>query len=95
MMSKETIREKLHQQIDNLPDEIVEKIAGFTSTMSQFHSKNTTIEHSLEDSKKSSNEHNAFGMWADHPEAIDPATYAVKLRQQIELREDAATYTPD
>ncbi|WP_069790852.1 hypothetical protein A5482_013805 [Cyanobacterium sp. IPPAS B-1200] len=35
-----TIREQLHQQIDNLPDEIVEKIAQFTLSITNDYDIN-------------------------------------------------------
>ena len=28
--------------------------------------------------------HSAFGIWADYPEAQDPAAFALKLRQSME-----------
>ncbi|AFZ48063.1 hypothetical protein Cyast_2113 [Cyanobacterium stanieri PCC 7202] len=37
-----TIREQLHQQIDNLPDEIVEKIAQFTLSITKNYDINVT-----------------------------------------------------
>ena len=30
----------------------------------------------------------AFGMWKDYPEARDPISFALKLRRQIETRQD-------
>jgi hypothetical protein len=32
--------------------------------------------------------HSAFGIWADYPEAQDPAAFAKKLRQNMERRQD-------
>ena len=33
-------------------------------------------------------EHAAFGIWADYPEANDPAAFALKLRQNMEKRQN-------
>jgi hypothetical protein len=32
--------------------------------------------------------HSAFGVWADYPEAKDPAAFALNLRQNMEKRQD-------
>ena len=32
--------------------------------------------------------HSAFGIWADYPKAQDPASFALKLRQNMERRQD-------
>jgi len=34
-----------------------------------------------------SGKHAAFGIWADRPEAKDPAAFALKLRQDMEKRQ--------
>jgi len=39
-------REKLHQQIDNLPDDVVEKIAQFTSLITSNSSDKNSYEYS-------------------------------------------------
>ena len=92
-MNNGVIREQLHQQIDDLPDDVVKQIADFTSAVSRFFRKDDKVEYSLEDVERNSGEHTAFGMWANHPEANEPAVFASKLRRQIETREDATTNT--
>ncbi len=87
-MNSGVIRERLHQQIDDLPNEAVKQIADFTFALSQFFHKDTKDEYSLEDGERVSGEDAAFGMWADHPEAIEPTAFATKLRHQIEMREE-------
>ena len=94
-MSSAVIRKKLHQQIDDLPDDVVKQIADFTFAVSRFYRQGDHAECFQADTGEGSGEHGAFGLWSDYPEASQPAVFALKLRRQLETRQDVATNSPD
>lgn len=87
MFSQPVTKDFVLRQLDKLsPDSLVE-VARFIEFL-QFNTQQPLHEGA-------SGEHAAFGIWADHTQAGEPATFASKLRQQIETRQDAAANTPD
>jgi len=81
MLSQQVTKEFILRQLENLPPDGLVEVAQFIEFL-QFQAKrsgkriNTTRKHV------------AFGIWADRPEAQDPAVFAQNLRQQVEKRQD-------
>lgn len=82
MLSKGVTKDFILHQLEKLPPDGWLEVAQFIEFL-QFQAKQP-------DNKASAiRKHVAFGIWADRPEAQDPARFAQSLRQQVEQREDA------
>ena len=77
MSSQQAIKDFIFRQLDTLSMDGLVEVAQFIEFL-QFRGQ------ALQPS--ASGEHLAFGIWADYPEATDPAAFALKLRQNIETR---------
>src|SRR5574341_1997868 len=78
MLSQPVTKEYIFRQLDTLSSDALVEVAQFIEFL-QFRGQ--TIRPSA------SGEHAAFGIWADYPEAQDPAAFALKLRQDMEKRQ--------
>ncbi|MBU0510371.1 MAG: hypothetical protein KKD28_15205 [Chloroflexi bacterium] len=87
MLSQPVTKDFVLHQLDKLSSDRLAEVARFIESL-QFRTR-VPLRESV------SGEHAAFGIWADYPEADEPAIFALKLRRQIETRQDAATNTPD
>jgi len=74
MVSQQVTKEFIFRQLDTLSTDALVEVAQFIEFL-QFRGQ------SLQ--PFASGEHTVFGIWADYPEASDPATFALKLCQQI------------
>lgn len=82
MLTQPVTKDFILSQLEKLPpDELVE-VAQFIEFL-QFQASQPARPRSA------SRKHVAFGLWADRPEAQDPAAYAQKLREQMENRDHA------
>ena len=80
MLTSEATKEYIFRQLDILTKDSLVEVAQFIEYL-QFRGQPTL-------KPVSAGEHVAFGIWADHPEAQDPAAFALKLRQDMEKRRD-------
>ena len=87
MLSQPVTKDFVLHQLDKLSSDRLAEVARFIESL-QFRTR-LPLRESV------SGEHAAFGIWADYQEADEPAIFALKLRRQIETRQDAATNTPD
>ena len=78
MLSQQVTKEYIFRQLDTLSSDGLVEVAQFIEFL-QFRGQ------ALQPS--ASGEHTAFGIWADYPEAKDPAAFALKLRQNMEKRQ--------
>lgn len=79
MLSQQVTKEFIFRQLDTLSTDGLVEVAQFIEFL-QFRRQ------ALQPS--SSGEHTAFGIWADYPEANDPAAFALNLRQNMEKRKN-------
>jgi len=79
MLSQQVTKEFIFRQLDTLSTDGLVEVAQFIEFL-QFRGQ------ALQPS--ASGEHIAFGIWADYPETSDPAAFALKLRQNMEKRQD-------
>lgn len=75
-------KDDLLRQLDNLTPENLAEVARFIEFL-KFKPKAIST-------KEKTGEHVAFGIWADYPEAENPASFAKELRSKIEKRDDDA-----
>ena len=80
MLSQPVTKEYISRQLDTLPSDALVEVAQFIEFL-QFRGQQPVR-------PSASGEHAAFGIWADYPEAKDPAAFALKLRQEMEKRQD-------
>ena len=80
MLSSKTAKEYIFRQLDLLTKDSLVEVAQFIEYL-QFRGQPTL-------KSATSGGHVAFGIWADYPEASDPAAFAQKLRQNMEKRQD-------
>jgi hypothetical protein len=80
MLAQQKTKDFILHQIENLSQDRLAEIAQFIEFL-QFREK-TSIREAIP------GKHVAFGIWADYPEAQDPATFALSLRRKIERRMD-------
>lgn len=80
MFSQQVTREFVLRQLEKLPPDRLSEVARFIEFL-QFQSGQTIR-------RRTASKRKAFGIWADYPEAQDPAAFAAKLRRQIETRQD-------
>ncbi len=78
MLSTQTTKEYIFRQLDLLTKDSLVEVAQFIEYL-QFRGQPVL-------KPASSGAHVAFGIWADYPEASDPASFAETLRQNIEQR---------
>lgn len=79
MLSQQVTKDFIFRQLDTLSVDGLVEVAQFIEFL-QFRGQ--TLQPSA------SGEHLAFGIWADYPEAKDSAAFALKLRQNIETRQN-------
>ena len=79
MLSQQMTKEFIFRQLDTLSTDGLVEVAQFIEFL-QFRGQ------ALQPS--SAGEHTAFGIWADYPEANDPAAFALNIRQNIEKRKN-------
>ncbi len=82
MLSQQTTKDFILRQLEKLPPDGLVEVAQFIEFL-QFQAKQPSQRASV------ARKHVAFGIWANRPEAQDPATFAENLRQQVEKRQDA------
>lgn len=80
MFSPQVTKETLFRQIEKLPPDGLNEVAQFVEFL-QFRATKPARRPSQGKSR-------VFGLWADYPEASDPAAFALKLRQKLEKRQD-------
>jgi len=80
MLSSQATKEYIFRQLDLLTKDSLVEVAQFIEYL-QFRGQPTL-------KSTSAGGHVAFGIWADYPEASDPAAFAQKLRQNMEKRQD-------
>lgn len=78
LFSQPITKEFIFHQLDRLSSDGLMEVAQFIEFL-QFRGQQAV-------SANSSGEHIAFGIWADYPEANDPAAFALNLRQNMEKR---------
>lgn len=82
MLSQRVTKDFIMRQLEKLqPDGLLE-VAQFIEFL-QFQARQPAQKTSA------ARKHVAFGMWADRPDAQNPAGFAESLRQRVEKREDA------
>lgn len=80
MVTQQVTKDFIVRQIENLSQDGLVEIAQFIEFL-QFREQGP-IQAAVPGT------HSAFGVWADYPEAKDPAAFALKLRQNMERRQD-------
>jgi len=80
MLSQQINKDSILRQLEKLPPDGLLEVARFIEFL-QFQAKQTV-------QRKTSGKRAAFGIWANNPEAQDPAAFAEKLRMKIETRQD-------
>jgi hypothetical protein len=81
MLSQQITKDFIMRQLEKLPPDGLVEVSQFIEFL-QFQSRQPAKRVSA------AHKYAAFGIWADRPEAQDPAVLAQKLRQQIEKRQD-------
>ncbi|MBI2333777.1 MAG: hypothetical protein HYU84_16765 [Chloroflexi bacterium] len=79
MAIQQITKEFIARQLDLLSKDGLVEVAQFIEFL-QFRGK--PVQPAVK------GEHVAFGIWADYPEAQDPAAFALRLRQNMEKRQD-------
>ena len=79
MLSQQVTKEYIFRQLDTLSSDGLVEVAQFIEFL-QFRGQQPL-------KPLASGEHAAFDIWADYPEAKDPAAFASKLRQNMEKRQ--------
>jgi hypothetical protein len=80
MVTQQVTKDFIVRQIEKLSQDGLVEIAQFIEFL-QFREQGP-IQAAVPGT------HSAFGVWADYPEAKDPAAFALKLRQNMERRQD-------
>ena len=80
MITQQITKDFIVRQIEKLSQDGLVEVAQFIEFL-QFREQGP-IQAAV------SGAHSAFGIWADYPEAQDPASFALKLRQNMESRRD-------
>jgi hypothetical protein len=73
-------REEVLRQLELLSPESLAEVAQFIEFL-RFRDRQPVAQNVVERNA-------AFGIWADYSEANEPATFAMKLRQKLEARQD-------
>ena len=79
MLSSQATKEYIFRQLDLLTKDSLVEVAQFIEYL-QFRGQPIL-------KPASPGGHVAFGIWADYPEASDPASFAQQLRQNMEKRQ--------
>ena len=87
MFSQPIRKDYVSRQLDRLSPEKLAEVAHFIEFL-QFNPPSLVKEGA-------SRKNIAFGMWKDYSEANEPAAFALKLRRQIETRQDVFINTPN
>jgi len=82
MLGQTVTKETVILKLSNLPPDGLAEVARFID----FPQFRTGI--MPRSSRAHAGEHPAFGIWADRPEAQDPAQFTERLRRTIETRQD-------
>ena len=82
MLSQHVTKDSILRELDKLSPDGLQEVAQFIEFV-QFQAQKPLKQ------PKASRKHSAFGIWADRPEAQDPAAFAQTLREKIEKRQDA------
>lgn len=80
MVTQPVTKEYIFRQLETLSNDGLMEVAQFIEFL-QFRGQPTLKPFA-------SGEHSAFGIWADYPEAQNPAVFAKKLREGIEKQQD-------
>ena len=80
MVTQQVTKDFIVRQIEKLSEDELVEVAQFIEFL-QFREQGPI-------QSAASGAHLAFGIWADYPEAQDPASYALRLRQNLEKRQD-------
>ena len=80
MITQQVTKEFLARQIEKLSQEELVEVAQFIEFL-QFREQGLI-------QPAGSGVPSAFGIWADYPEAQDPASFAMRLRRNLESRRD-------
>jgi hypothetical protein len=80
MIMQQVTKEFLARQIEKLSQDELAEVAQFIEFL-QFREQGTI-------QPAGAGIPSAFGLWADYPEAQDPAAFAMKLRRNMESRRD-------
>jgi len=80
MATQQITKDFIAHQIEKLSQDELVEVAHFIEFL-QFREQGPI-------QAATSGAHSAFGIWADYPEAQDPTSYALKLRQNMEKRQD-------
>ena len=70
------------RQLEKLPPDGLQEVAQFIEFL-QYQASQPVKQ------QRAKGKRAAFGLWADHPEAQDPAAFAQKLREKVEKRQNA------
>ena len=80
MVTQQVTKDFIAHQIEKLSQDELVEVAQFIEFL-QFREQGSI-------QAAAPGAHLAFGIWADYPEAQDPTSYALKLRQNMEKRRD-------
>ena len=82
MISEKVTKDFILRQLEKLSPDGLQRVAQFIEFV-QFEAQQPVKQ------PKSTRKHSAFGLWANSPEAQDPAAFAQTLREKVEKRHDA------
>ena len=82
MHSQQMTKDFILRQLESLPPDGLVEVSQFIEFL-QFQAKQPAKR--LSPLRKLT----SFGIWADQPEAQDPAAFSQNLRQKVEKRQDA------
>ena len=80
MLSQQVSKDLIVRQIEKLSQDGLVEVAQFIEFLK--------FREGLPVQFATPGAHSAFGIWADYPEASDPAAFARTLREKIEKRRD-------
>jgi hypothetical protein len=80
MVTQQVTKDFIARQIEKLSQDKLIEVAQFIEFL-QFREQGPT-------QAAASGTHAGFGIWADYPEAQDPVSFSLKLRQNMERRRD-------
>ena len=80
MITLQVTKDLIARQIEKLSQDELVEVAQFIEFL-QFREQGPI-------QPAGSGESSAFGLWADYPEAQDPDSFAMKLRRNMENRQD-------
>jgi hypothetical protein len=80
MVTQQATKDFIARQIEKLSEDELVEVAQFIEFL-QFREQGPI-------QPATSGAHSAFGIWADYSEAQDAASFALKLRQKMQNRQD-------